>query len=87
LVALSWAEEIYSCLWIYIPGYCIMRLDNIDEASKDRPGRSFSIMQWSLFATCVFFCSGHWYAVTFIVSLLGITINYFQRLCLTSQLS
>ncbi|MCH85429.1 GPI ethanolamine phosphate transferase 3-like [Trifolium medium] len=39
-----------------------MRLDNIEEASKDRPDRSFSIMQWSLFATCVFFCSGHWCA-------------------------
>ncbi|CAJ2650077.1 unnamed protein product [Trifolium pratense] len=45
-----------------VGGYCIMRLDNIEEASKDRPGRSFSIMQWSLFATCVFFCSGHWCA-------------------------
>ncbi|CAI8610891.1 unnamed protein product [Vicia faba] len=45
-----------------VGGYFILRMDNIEEASKDRPGRSFSIMQWSLFATCVFFCSGHWCA-------------------------
>ncbi|GAU16760.1 hypothetical protein TSUD_200030 [Trifolium subterraneum] len=44
-----------------VGGYCITRLDNI-EGSKDRPGKNFSIMQWSLFATCVFFCSGHWCA-------------------------
>lgn len=44
-----------------VGGYCIMKLDNI-ETGKYRPGRSFSIMQWSLFATCVFFCSGHWCA-------------------------
>ncbi|GAU22458.1 hypothetical protein TSUD_123450 [Trifolium subterraneum] len=36
-----------------VGGYCIMRLDNI-EGSKDKPGKSFSIMQWSLFATCAF---------------------------------
>ncbi|KAI5415397.1 hypothetical protein KIW84_040732 [Lathyrus oleraceus] len=45
-----------------VGGYCIMRLDNIEDVGKNRPGRSFSIMQWSLFATCVFFCSGHWCA-------------------------
>ncbi|XP_004508065.1 GPI ethanolamine phosphate transferase 3 isoform X2 [Cicer arietinum] len=45
-----------------VGGYCIMRLDNIEESNKNRPGRSFSIMQWSLFATCLFFCSGHWCA-------------------------
>ncbi|KAG4959282.1 hypothetical protein JHK87_035915 [Glycine soja] len=32
------------------------------EGGKDEPHRSFSIMQWSLFATCLFFCSGHWCA-------------------------
>ncbi|XP_061361608.1 GPI ethanolamine phosphate transferase 3 isoform X2 [Gastrolobium bilobum] len=44
-----------------VGGYCIMRLSNI-EGGKDGPHRSFSVMQWSLFATCLFFCSGHWCA-------------------------
>ncbi|CAL0306918.1 unnamed protein product [Lupinus luteus] len=47
-------------------GYCIMRLNNIEEDNKEHR-RSFSVgpfpvMQWSLFATCLFFCSGHWCA-------------------------
>ncbi|XP_027330017.1 GPI ethanolamine phosphate transferase 3 [Abrus precatorius] len=44
-----------------IGGYCIVKLDNVGS-SKDAAHRSFSIMQWSLFATCLFFCSGHWCA-------------------------
>ncbi|KAK7363376.1 hypothetical protein VNO77_05517 [Canavalia gladiata] len=44
-----------------VGGYCIVTLDNI-HGGKDGPHRSFSIMQWSLFATCLFFCSGHWCA-------------------------
>jgi len=44
-----------------IPGCFIMKFVNI-EGGKDGPQRSFPIMQWSLFATCLFFCSGHWYA-------------------------
>lgn len=52
----------------HLPGYCIVSLDNIEEGGKE-PQRSFSIgpfpvMQWSLFATCLFFCSGHWYDAT-----------------------
>ncbi|KAL5149256.1 Protein NRT1/ PTR FAMILY 4.5 [Glycine soja] len=42
-------------------GYFIMKFVNV-EGGKDEPHRSFSIMQWSLFATCLFFCSGHWCA-------------------------
>ncbi|KAK8471039.1 hypothetical protein PHAVU_003G124900 [Phaseolus vulgaris] len=41
-------------------GCFIMKFVNIE--GKDGPHRSFSIMQWSLFATCLFFCSGHWCA-------------------------
>ncbi|KAI4335126.1 hypothetical protein L6164_013802 [Bauhinia variegata] len=50
-----------------IGGYCIMRLDNIEGGTKDGPGGSlivgpFPVVQWSLFAVCLFFCSGHWCA-------------------------
>jgi len=48
---------------MYYTGCFIMKFVNI-EGGKDGP-RSFSIMQWSLFATCLFFCSGHWYACNF----------------------
>ncbi|RZB55178.1 GPI ethanolamine phosphate transferase 3 [Glycine soja] len=41
--------------------YFIAKFVNI-EGGKDGPLRNFSIMQWSLFATCLFFCSGHWCA-------------------------
>lgn len=44
-----------------VGGYFIMKFVNI-EGGKDGPHTSFSIMQWSLFATCLFFCSGHWCA-------------------------
>ncbi|KAG4970303.1 hypothetical protein JHK82_035992 [Glycine max] len=44
-----------------VGGYFIMKFVNV-EGGKDEPHRSFSIMQWSLFATCLFFCSGHWCA-------------------------
>lgn len=44
-----------------VGGYFIMKFANI-EGGKDGSQRSFSIMQWSLFATCLFFCSGHWCA-------------------------
>ncbi|KAK7291765.1 hypothetical protein RIF29_07161 [Crotalaria pallida] len=49
-----------------VGGYFLMRLNNGEEDAKE-PRRSFSIgpfpvMQWSLFATCLFFCSGHWCA-------------------------
>ncbi|BFG15919.1 hypothetical protein CerSpe_021930 [Prunus speciosa] len=50
-----------------IGGYCIMRLDNIELDVKD--GGSWNRMldpvpvtQWSLFAVCLFFCTGHWCA-------------------------
>ncbi|MED6205700.1 hypothetical protein PIB30_020139 [Stylosanthes scabra] len=48
-----------------IGGYCIMRLCDIED--ENGPKRSLSIgpfpvMQWNLFATCLFFCSGHWCA-------------------------
>ncbi|KAK7264825.1 hypothetical protein RJT34_32437 [Clitoria ternatea] len=45
-----------------VGGYFIMKLVNIEDDGKEGPRRSFSIMQWSLFATCLFFCSGHWCA-------------------------
>lgn len=48
-------------------GYCIMRLDNVELDGKD--GGSWNLMldpvpvtQWSLFAVCLFFCTGHWCA-------------------------
>ncbi|XP_047170139.1 GPI ethanolamine phosphate transferase 3-like isoform X2 [Vigna umbellata] len=44
-----------------VGGCFIMKFVKI-EGGKDGPQRSFSIMQWSLFATCLFFCSGHWCA-------------------------
>ncbi|TKY54346.1 NRT1/ PTR FAMILY 8.1 [Spatholobus suberectus] len=44
-----------------VGGYFITKFVNI-EGGMDGPHRSFSIMQWSLFATCLFFCSGHWCA-------------------------
>ncbi|CAB4263933.1 unnamed protein product [Prunus armeniaca] len=50
-----------------IGGQCIMRLDNIELDVKD--GGSWNRMldpvpvtQWSLFAVCLFFCTGHWCA-------------------------
>lgn len=54
-----------------------MRLDNI-ETGKNRPGRSFSIMQWSLFATCVFFCSGHWYFHN--INFLSFNYHFFSKI-------
>ncbi|KAH1201035.1 Protein NRT1/ PTR FAMILY 4.5 [Glycine max] len=47
--------------FLCIPSYFIAKFVNI-EGGKDGPLRNFSIMQWSLFATCLFFCSGHWCA-------------------------
>lgn len=44
-----------------------MRLDNIVEPRKDGSHRSFAVMQWSLLATCLFFCSGHWYDAALII--------------------
>ncbi|KAK7388107.1 hypothetical protein VNO78_22912 [Psophocarpus tetragonolobus] len=44
-----------------VGGYFIMKFVNIEDG-KVGSCRSFSIMQWSLFATCLFFCSGHWCA-------------------------
>lgn len=47
-----------------------MRLDNIELDVKD--GGSWNRMldpvpvtQWSLFAVCLFFCTGHWFVVCF----------------------
>ncbi|XP_020226813.1 GPI ethanolamine phosphate transferase 3 isoform X3 [Cajanus cajan] len=48
----------------FFPGYFIMKFVDI-EGGKQGPHRSFSILQWSLSATCLFFCSGHWYACNF----------------------
>ncbi|XP_028773569.1 GPI ethanolamine phosphate transferase 3-like [Neltuma alba] len=50
-----------------IGGYCILRMDNTGERTTERPSSSsavdpFRVMQWSLFAVCLFFCSGHWCA-------------------------
>ncbi|KAL1372883.1 GPI ethanolamine phosphate transferase 3 isoform X1 [Arachis hypogaea] len=50
-----------------VGGYCIMRLCDIEDDAKNGPQRRLSIgpfpvMQWNLFATCLFFCSGHWCA-------------------------
>ncbi|KAF7825759.1 GPI ethanolamine phosphate transferase 3 isoform X2 [Senna tora] len=50
-----------------IGGYCILRMDNTEQGAKDGSNRSlaidpFPVMQWSLFAVCLFFCSGHWCA-------------------------
>ncbi|XP_020226812.1 GPI ethanolamine phosphate transferase 3 isoform X2 [Cajanus cajan] len=44
-----------------VGGYFIMKFVDI-EGGKQGPHRSFSILQWSLSATCLFFCSGHWCA-------------------------
>lgn len=63
-----------------------MKFVNV-EGGKDEPHRSFSIMQWSLFATCLFFCSGHWYACNFQGLIFGVIIIIFYRLCMTLQLS
>ncbi|KAL5149258.1 Protein NRT1/ PTR FAMILY 4.5 [Glycine soja] len=57
-------------------GYFIMKFVNV-EGGKDEPHRSFSIMQWSLFATCLFFCSGHWYACNFQGLICGVIIIIF----------
>lgn len=58
-----------------------MRLGNI-EASRDGHHRSFSIMQWSLFAACLFFCSGHWYDASFHGLIFKVMfIICFQRMC------
>lgn len=53
-----------------------MKFVNV-EGGKDEPHRSFSIMQWSLFATCLFFCSGHWYACNFQGLICGVIIIIF----------
>ncbi|KAM1923092.1 hypothetical protein FF1_021640 [Malus domestica] len=50
-----------------IGGYCIMRLDNIELDAKDGGSWNTSldpvpVTQWSLFAVCLFFCTGHWCA-------------------------
>ncbi|XP_057979081.1 GPI ethanolamine phosphate transferase 3 isoform X2 [Malania oleifera] len=44
-----------------IGGYCIMRLDNIEQDIKDGIG-PLPVTQWNLLAVCLFFCSGHWCA-------------------------
>lgn len=45
-----------------------MRLDNVELDGKD--GGSWNLMldpvpvtQWSLFAVCLFFCTGHWFVI------------------------
>ncbi|KAL5182735.1 Protein NRT1/ PTR FAMILY 4.5 [Glycine soja] len=58
--------------------YFIAKFVNI-EGGKDGPLRNFSIMQWSLFATCLFFCSGHWYACNFQGLIFGVIIIIFYR--------
>ncbi|XP_061989871.1 uncharacterized protein LOC133708427 [Rosa rugosa] len=57
----------FIALVFIIGGYCIMRLDNVELDGKD--GGSWNLMldpvpvtQWSLFAVCLFFCTGHWCA-------------------------
>ncbi|KAK4268349.1 hypothetical protein QN277_025018 [Acacia crassicarpa] len=50
-----------------IGGYCILRMGNTEGGAKGRPSSSsaidpFRVMQWSLFAVSLFFCSGHWCA-------------------------
>lgn len=67
------SEEMF--YFLCIPGYFIMKFVNIEGV--DGPHTSFSIMQWSLFATCLFFCSGHWYACNFQGLIFGVTIIIF----------
>lgn len=50
-----------------IGGYCIMRLSDIEQDSKDGTCDILTVdplpvTQWSLLAVCLFFCTGHWCA-------------------------
>ncbi|KAF3942601.1 hypothetical protein CMV_030756, partial [Castanea mollissima] len=50
-----------------IGGYCIVRLDNIEQDAKDdirdvSAVDPLSVTQWNLLAVCLFFCTGHWCA-------------------------
>lgn len=66
-----------------------MRLDNVELDGKD--GGSWNLMldpvpvtQWSLFAVCLFFCTGHWFVICslplgfwFFLSLQSVLLNLF----------
>ncbi|KAL6990201.1 hypothetical protein U1Q18_015949 [Sarracenia purpurea var. burkii] len=50
-----------------VGGWCIMRLEGLEQDSKSVTVQTLSlyyspVTQWSLLALCLFFCTGHWCA-------------------------
>ncbi|KAK4801660.1 hypothetical protein SAY86_022147 [Trapa natans] len=47
-------------------GYCIVRFHDLEGSGNGSPEvvsvNPLSVVQWSLFAVCLFFCTGHWCA-------------------------
>lgn len=59
-IAVSW--PIYKMLTL--SGYCIVRFHDLEGNDTGNPQvlavNPLSVTQWSLFAVCLFFCTGHW---------------------------
>lgn len=67
IIILSGKQGPLIALASVIGGYCIMRLEAIEQIRMDGAPRSFtldhlSVTQWSLLAVCMFFATGHWCA-------------------------
>lgn len=64
VILLSGKQGSLVALASIIAGYCIIRLDNIEQdgISDVLSVDPLPVTQWNLLAVCLFFCTGHWCA-------------------------
>ncbi|GAV85690.1 Phosphodiest domain-containing protein [Cephalotus follicularis] len=65
VIILSGKQGSLIALAFVIGGYCIIRLENIEQDHKEGTAGNLnplSVTQWSLLAVCLFFSTGHWCA-------------------------
>ncbi|XP_052188828.1 uncharacterized protein LOC127799126 [Diospyros lotus] len=67
VIILSGRQGPLVALAFIIGGWCLMRLESVEQDSKTVTFgtlslNSHSVTQWSLLSVCLFFCTGHWCA-------------------------
>ncbi|XP_071713897.1 uncharacterized protein [Rutidosis leptorrhynchoides] len=66
LILLSGKQGPWIALALVTGGWLVLRLKGLDQDDKGTTGLlalySSSVTQWSLLASCLFFCTGHWCA-------------------------
>ncbi|CAK7356607.1 unnamed protein product [Dovyalis caffra] len=67
IIILSGKQGSLAALALIIGGYCIMRLESLEDSDSDATAQIFTfnplaVTQWNLLAVCLFFATGHWCA-------------------------